>query len=112
MTNFWEHLFTGKTQEEAGEIERTQAVTLARAASKISSLEHYIWSTLPSATKHSGGKLPVPHIDYKAEANEIIQRELPDLAKKTTFLIVGFYPSNLAFLPFIAPFEWVSSDPS
>ena len=99
----------GKTEHEAGEIERKQAITLARAAANVTGLEHYIWSTLPSATKQSNSKHPVPHLDYKAEVDEYIQQELKDLAKKTTYLLAGFYPSNLVLLPFLQPVEWVSS---
>lgn len=108
VTNFWEHLFTGKSSAESGELEKSQALALARAASKSSALEHYVWSTLPSASKTSKGKVSVPHLDYKAEVDEIIRSEMPELAKKTTFLFFGFYASNLAFFPFVKPFEWVS----
>jgi hypothetical protein len=107
VTNFWEHLFTGKSQKDSGEAEARQAFNLARAAAATSSLEHYIWSTLPSASKLSNGKMPVPHMDYKAEVDERIRKELPDLASKTTYLFFGYYPSNLAFFPMIKPFELV-----
>ena len=100
---------TGKSQAESGEIERRQATALANAASKTSGLEHYIWSTLVSATKRSNGKYPVPHMDYKAEVDEYIKQELPQLAKKTTYLQVGWYPSNIAFLPVSKPIEWPGS---
>lgn len=109
MTNFWEHLFTGKTDTEAGEIEKAQALTLARAAAKSSSLEHYVWSTLPDAKKTSNGKCPVPHLDYKAEVDNIIRQEMPELARKTTFLFFGYYGTNMAFFPFCKPMEVVSS---
>lgn len=108
MTNFWEHLFTGKSAAESGEIEKAQALAVARAAAKSSTLEHYIWSTLPSAKKTSGGKVGVPHLDYKAEVDEVIWNDMPELAKKTTFLFFGFYASNMAFFPFVKPIEWVS----
>lgn len=35
---------------------------LARAAAQTSSLENYIWSSLPSAKTITGGKLTVPHV--------------------------------------------------
>ena len=97
----------GKSQDEAGEIEEKQGNALAKAAAKSSTLEHYIWSTLPSATKTSNGKCPVPHFDYKANVDELIRRELPELAKKTTYLFFGWYPSNMVFLPLSQPIEWV-----
>lgn len=111
MTNFWEHLFTGKTAIESGEIEKVQALALAKAAAKSSTLEHYVWSSMPPARKTSGGKCPVPHMDYKAEVDEIIRKEMPELAKKTTFVYFGYYASNMAYLPFGKPMEWVSSPP-
>lgn len=107
VTNFWEHLFTGKTPDESGALEREQAKKLARAASKTSSLEHYIWSTLPSAKKQFNGKFPVPHLDYKAEVNDWIRADLPELHAKTTYLVLGYYPNNLPSFPMLKPFEWV-----
>jgi hypothetical protein len=108
VTNFWEHLFTGKTQKESGEAEAVQAKNLAVAASKTSTLEHYIWSTLPNAKKLSNGKTPVAHLDYKAEVDEWVKTDLPDLAKKTTYLFFGYYPTNMAFFPTVKPFLGVS----
>ena len=108
VTNFWEHLFTGKSQTESGEIEQKQALALAKAADSSQSLEHYVWSTLPNASKTSNGNYPVPHTDYKAEVDEKIREQYPNLAKKTTYLFVGYYPQNMAFFPFLRPMEWVS----
>ena len=108
VTNFWEPLFTGKSQAESGRIEFEQGVNIARAAAKTSTLEHYIWSTMPNAKKLTNGKFPTPHFDFKAEVDQSIKEELPELAKKTTYLLVGFYPSNLAFLPMGKPSELVS----
>lgn len=102
----------GKSAAESGELEKAQALALARAAAQSSTLEHYIWSTLPSASKTSGGKAPVPHLDYKAEVDEIIRKEMPELARKTTFLFFGFYGSNMAYFPFCKPLEWVGVIPS
>ncbi|KAF4449344.1 NAD(P)-binding [Fusarium albosuccineum] len=48
----------------------------------------------------SNGKYPVPHMDYKAIADERIRKELPDLAAKMTSLFVAFYPSNFLGGPF------------
>jgi hypothetical protein len=84
-------------------------MVLAKAAAKIPTLEHYIWSTLPSASDLTGGKCPVPHLDYKAKVDQLIREELPDLAAKTTFLWFAFYPANMAFFPMMKPFEVVSS---
>jgi hypothetical protein len=112
VTNFWEHLFTGKTPTEAGVTEAEQALKLARAAARTPTLEHYIWSTLAGSKKLSGGKLGTPHMDYKAEIDEKLKKELPELVKKTTFLFFGYYPSNMAFFPMMKPFEYVHYSPS
>ncbi|KAF5007495.1 hypothetical protein FDECE_6183 [Fusarium decemcellulare] len=101
MTSIADHFFGGtKTQEEAGRGEEEDAMRAARAASRSSTLEHYIFSTLPHASRLSNGKYPVPHMDYKAIADERIRKELPDLAAKMTSLFVAFYPSNFLGGPF------------
>ena len=87
-------------------------MNLARAAAATSTLEHYIWSTLPSAKTLSKGKAPCAHLDYKAEVDDRIRSDLPELAKKTTFLFFGFYPSNFVFFPSCKPFELVCYLPS
>ena len=109
MTQFWAHVAPGRSQDEAGEREAQQGFTLARAAAKTSTLEHYICSTHPSASKISGGKWKVPHLDYKASVDDRIRAELPELAAKTTFLFVGWYPKNMAFSPPMIPFEMTGS---
>jgi hypothetical protein len=63
-----------------------QGKNIANAAAHITTLEHFIWSSLPSASVVSGGKLAVPHMDGKAEVDEYILSSLPALAQKTPFL--------------------------
>ncbi|KAH7091253.1 hypothetical protein FB567DRAFT_269731 [Paraphoma chrysanthemicola] len=109
MTNWWEHLFSGKSQIESGEIEEEQGMKLARAANRTPTLEHYIWSTTPSAKRQFHGKLLVPHMDYKANVDARIKAELPDLASLTTYLYFGYYPQNLAFFPLLKPIEYPSN---
>ncbi|KAK9770366.1 hypothetical protein AB5N19_13966 [Seiridium cardinale] len=106
VTNWWEHLFTGKSQDESGIIEEEQGMKIARAAAQTPTLEHYFWSTCPSAKRVFNGELVVPHMDYKANIDARIKSELPELAKKTTYLYIGYYPQNLAFLPLLKPFEY------
>ncbi|KAF3352221.1 NmrA-like family domain-containing protein 1 like [Verticillium longisporum] len=106
VTNWWEHLFSGKTQDEAGILEEEQGMTIARAAAKTPSLEHYLWSTTPSAKRVFKGELVTPHMDYKANVDERIQKELPDLAAKTTYLYFGYYPQNLVWYPMLKPTEF------
>lgn len=108
MTNWWEALFSGKSQWESGEIEEWHGMNLARAAARTPTLEHYLWSTQPSAKRMLPGRLETPHMDYKANVDARIKAELPDLARKTTYLYFGYYPQNMAYFPLIKPFEYVS----
>ncbi|CAN8098012.1 unnamed protein product [Discula destructiva] len=103
VTNWWEHLFRGKSPEEAGEIEEKQGMNIARAAATIETLDHFIWSTCPSAKKQVAGKHLTPHMDYKAIVDDRIKAELPGLAAKTTYLYIGYYPSNVFVFPFLKP---------
>jgi hypothetical protein len=80
---------------------------IARAADKTVTLEHYIWSTTPSAKRRFNGKFLTPHMDYKANVDARIKSELPDLAKISTYLYLGYYPQNMAFFPLIKPIEYV-----
>ncbi|KAF3017797.1 hypothetical protein E8E14_009673 [Neopestalotiopsis sp. 37M] len=106
VTNWWEHLFSGKTQEESSSLEEDQGMRLARAAAQTATLEHYIWSSCPTTKKLLNGELSVPHMDAKAEVDERIKSELPELAKKTTYLFFGYYPQNLLYFPLIKPIEY------
>lgn len=81
---------------------------LARTAAATESLEHYIWSTTPSAKRKLKEKLSTPHMDYKANVDARIKAELPRLAAMTTYLYFGYYPQNMAFFPLIKPIEYVS----
>ncbi|KAG9186923.1 hypothetical protein G6011_10031 [Alternaria panax] len=103
VTQWWEAFAKGVSQSEAGEIEERQGIMLARLAAEVPTLEHYIWSTLPAADQITKGKFPVPHFDYKAKVDDHIRENLPDLAAKTTFFMVGFYPSNFAFFGMLKP---------
>lgn len=107
MGQFWEYIVQDGV-EKAGEIEYNQGVKMANAASKTASLEHYIFATLPSASKATNGKIHVPHMDYKANVDVYIKGKLPELAKKTTFVWHGMYASNSAFFPCMKPTFLVS----
>ncbi|KAF5849418.1 hypothetical protein GGP41_006367 [Bipolaris sorokiniana] len=106
VTNWWESLFRGKTQHECGEIEEHHGMNLARAAASSRTVEHYIWSTCPSAKRRFSGKMEVPHMDYKANVDARIKSELPQLAAITTYLYFGYYPQNMAFFPICKPIEY------
>jgi len=128
VTNFWEHLFTGKNAEESGKAESEQALAVVKIADKLPGLKHFIWSTLPGNapgvsfpfsffffslairliyTKLSSQqpkRLAVPHCDYKALLDVTIKNSYPSLAAKTTFLYVGWYANNLVNFPSAKPF--------
>jgi NAD(P)-dependent dehydrogenase (short-subunit alcohol dehydrogenase family) len=107
VTNWWESLFQGKSQHESGEIEERHGMNLARAAAATRTVEHYIWSTTPSAKRRFWGKIEAPHMDYKANVDARIKAELPELAAITTYLYFGYYPQNMAFFPLCKPIEYV-----
>ncbi|KAI9657660.1 MAG: hypothetical protein M1821_002836 [Bathelium mastoideum] len=104
VTNFWEHIGT-MGADGAGQYEAKQAINIASAAAHTPTLEHYVFSTLQEASAISKGEAPVPHMDHKAKVDDFIRTELPELAKKTTFLWIAFYGANLAGFPLIKPFE-------
>ncbi|PGH23045.1 hypothetical protein AJ80_02818 [Polytolypa hystricis UAMH7299] len=87
--------------EKAKEIEYQHGVNLARAASRTSTLEHYIWSTLPDSRTISEGKIVVPHFDAKQRVDDFIRKDAA-LFKKTVFLFVTFYATNLLY-PMFTP---------
>ncbi|KAG7447885.1 NAD(P)-binding protein [Guyanagaster necrorhizus] len=78
--------------DEAFEREIQQSKNLANAAAATPILEHYVWSSLPSAAK---GGVSVPHINSKAHIYEYIFSSLPALANKITVFWAGFYAENL-----------------
>ncbi|OKL58254.1 hypothetical protein UA08_06593 [Talaromyces atroroseus] len=99
VTNFWEHLFTGKNAADSGEAEYKQALTVVKIAETLPSLKHFIWSTLPGNAEGQLKRTAVPHFDYKAQLDVTIRKSYPNLAAKTTFLYVGYYANNLADIP-------------
>ncbi|PVI05627.1 NAD(P)-binding protein [Periconia macrospinosa] len=99
VTNWWEHLQQGNSPEESDKLEEQQGMNLANAAASIPTLQHYIWSTTPHVNGYT-----VPHFDSKARVDKKIREELPALASITTYLSIGWYPQNIAYIPFMQPF--------
>lgn len=100
--------------DEAMEREVVQGKNIADAAAAVETMEHFVWSTLPSASTVSGGKIPVRHMDGKAQVDEYILNSLPALAQKTTFYWGGFYAENVTYpsyqpslLPSAKKYVWV-----
>jgi hypothetical protein len=87
-----------------GDMEREiqQGKNIADAAAASKDLQHFVWSTLPSASAVSAGKISVPHMDGKAQVDEYIINDLPMLANKTTFYWGGLYAENVKY-PSYAP---------
>lgn len=78
------------------ETEVQQGKNIAEAASKIKTLELFIWSDLVSVRDTSGGKWTwAYHFDSKAEVEKYIKAELPNLSAKTSYFIPGAYVANL-----------------
>lgn len=46
-------------------------------------------------------------MDYKANVDVRIKADMPQLAAKSTYLLFGYYPANMAFLPMMKPLELV-----
>lgn len=88
----------------AMEREVTQGKHIADAAEAVETLKHFIWSTLPSASTVSNGRIPVPHMDGKAQVDEYILQSLPVLAQKTTFYWEGLYAENVTYPPYSPSF--------
>jgi uncharacterized protein YbjT (DUF2867 family) len=86
VTNYWEH-FDKEYQHGRNLID----------AVKASGVEHFVFSSLPHALKLTGGALPVPHFDIKAELEEYARRTQPG----SIFVHVAFYYEN--FLTFFPP---------
>ena len=64
-----------------------QGKNIANAATHITTLEHFIWSSLPSVSTVSSGKLAVPHMDGKAEVD--IHPQLPPCISAKDYFSLG-----------------------
>lgn len=81
--------------------EEKQGINIARACLETPGLEHFIWSTLPDATKLSNGAFDLPNFKGKAAVDDFV-RAHDDLLAKTTFLFISQYASNYNYGP-LAP---------
>ncbi|KAJ3528234.1 hypothetical protein NM208_g5202 [Fusarium decemcellulare] len=89
------------TSEKRGyDSEVQNAKNAAIAASKTPGLEKYIYSALGPMAEASGGKYPhCHHWETKAAAVKFIERELPELNKKTSYIYLGAYSTNPLLYP-------------
>ncbi len=86
MTNFWEH-FNGELQHGLALVDAVESADI----------QHFVFSTLPSAEKLSNGKLSVPHFETKAAMENYSRSK--NLA--ATYVHPAFYFEN--FLTFFPP---------
>lgn len=100
VTDFFEP-FAAAGPEHGMAVEVQQGKNLADAAHSISTLKHYIWSTLPDGKKISNGKYLVPHFEAKNKIDAYIKSK-KELYAKTTFLWITWYASNYTF-PMFTP---------
>ncbi|KAM0344745.1 hypothetical protein ACHAPU_007117 [Fusarium lateritium] len=107
-TDFWapytRALADGKDQATSQQIgydtEELHVKNAAYAATKTTTLEKYIYSALGPMKEVSKGKYShCHHWETKAAAVKYIEIEMPELAKKTSFIYVGAYATN----PFLYP---------
>lgn len=67
-------------------------------------LERFIWSSLPSPAKYSGGKYErIYHFESKSVVEGYTRREKPGLAERMSVLFVGFYVSNMLLMELMRP---------
>jgi hypothetical protein len=108
---FTPFVLNGLDIEKSKAIEWTQCANIIEAAAATSTLQHFIWSTLPPAARNSkartAGPYQIPHFDAKNRAEEQI-KSMPDLVAKTTFVWVGWYASNFQY-PIFKPSHMVST---
>ncbi|EMC99780.1 hypothetical protein BAUCODRAFT_30183 [Baudoinia panamericana UAMH 10762] len=94
LTQFWDYILQ-LGQKGAGEKEYQQMLNIATAAQHTEGLEHFILHSLPAGEKVTDGKAFCAHTDYKDHAVDEMKKSMPELMKKTTFLWMGFFSSNL-----------------
>ncbi|KAH7069710.1 hypothetical protein BKA63DRAFT_579897 [Paraphoma chrysanthemicola] len=109
VTDFWSHFRDPANTQKAKEaglsvneyarnLEIAQGMNMALAASGpavLSTLTHYIFSTLSDTKRWSQGKYTWNfHFDGKASITQRIQAELPVLAAKLSTIQVGIYTTN------------------
>jgi NAD(P)-dependent dehydrogenase (short-subunit alcohol dehydrogenase family) len=88
----------------AARAEKQQLINAIDAASKVTSLERLILSSLPNCSKWSNGKYThVYHFDFKAQAAEYAEASHPDLWAKTSVFTPGWFLGNYLSNPLVQP---------
>ncbi|KAF5684408.1 nitrogen metabolic regulation nmr [Fusarium circinatum] len=84
--------------------ETPQLKNIIDEASRVSSLERFIMSSLPGPSKLSGGKYTnVCHHDSKADAEEYGEQNHPKLWAKASVYLPGYFLSNFLTHPMAQP---------
>lgn len=96
----------GADTEKAMAMEWEQTCNIIDAVLACDTLQHFIWSTLPHASRISNGKFRIGHFEAKNRGEDLV-RSHPSLLAKTSFLYVGWYASNFLY-PTMKP-VWVVS---
>ncbi|KAJ0414913.1 hypothetical protein BJY00DRAFT_327346 [Aspergillus carlsbadensis] len=100
-TVFRPDVFLSQGAGAAEELEAAHGLNIVQTASKIAStLQHFIWSTLPDGEGITDGKYKIPHFQSKIPAERYLLDPANGLVGKTTFLRVGMYGSNLVRDPY------------
>lgn len=111
-TDFWapfrKAMALGKdaitSAKEAYEIELTHGKNAANVASRIPTLERFIYSALGPMEKASKGKYSFSyHWETKASVVDYIEEKQPVLARKTSYIYVGAYITNAFLYPKFDP---------
>jgi NmrA-like family len=116
VTDFWDPFFKPATQGKLApgqlvnqychDMELQQGKNIADAVATITetTLDVFVWSTLAHVKKWSKGKYTwVYHFDSKAEVYEYVKASHPQLAKKSSSVLLGNYAENWIAVPFTAP---------
>lgn len=99
-TDFWGPYAACGDSLQAYNTEVQHGKNAALAAAEIPTLERFVYSLLGPMKKHSQGKYSNSyHWDAKAEIKEYIDTALPELAAKTSYIILGAYTTNPLFIP-------------
>ncbi|KAL1877370.1 hypothetical protein VTK73DRAFT_8665 [Phialemonium thermophilum] len=107
-TDFWAPyrslLESGVAQDvaskQASEVEISHGQNAAAAAAGLTTLERFVYSALGPMNAASQGKYPHSyHWEAKARIAEHIQKEQPELARKTSYIYLGAYSSNPLIMP-------------
>ena len=92
--------------ETAFRTEVSHGKNAAQVAAKVLTLNRFVYSALPPMKQLSGGKyFQSFHWESKAAIVEYIENDLPDLAKKTSFIYLGAYNTNPLLAPRLNPLD-------